>query len=137
MKTLKATVVVAAALLAIGASTGAFARSGGFHGGGFHHGGFHHSSVRFGVFVGAPAFAFGYYGAPYYYPPYPYYYPSEVGVPASAPVYVEQGQPGPTASAPPAQNQSYWYFCRESNGYYPYVNQCAGPWQRVSPQPPS
>ena len=132
MKALKATLVVAAAVLAIGASTGAFAQHRG--GGGFHHHG--HSSVRFGVFVGAPVFGFGYYGAPYYYPPYysPYYYPSYY--PASPPVYVEQSQPGPAASAPPA-SQSYWYFCRESNGYYPYVNQCAGPWQRVSPQPPA
>lgn len=131
MKALKATLVIAAALLAVGASTGAFAR--------------HHGGVRFGVFVGAPAFAYGYYGPYYrpYYPPYydPYYYPAVV--PAAPPVYVEQGQPGPAASAPPPPSQSspsqssYWYFCRESNSYYPYVNECAGPWQRVSPQPPS
>ena len=85
------------------------------------------------------------YGSPYYAPYYrPYYYgypaygyPAAVGVPeyaAGPATYVEQAQPAPSAAAPEA---GYWHYCNESQAYYPYVQQCAGPWQRVAPQPPS
>ena len=30
----------------------------------------------------------------------------------------------------------YWYFCPDSDAYYPYVKECASPWHRVAPQPP-
>lgn len=113
MKTLSA-VLLSAALIGAAASTAAFA-----HGGGHHR-------ARVGVFIGAPLVF-----APWYYP-YRYYYPPTVVVPAAPPVYIEQGQ-----AAPPMQpSQAYWYYCPESNTYYPYVNQCAVPWQRVVPQPP-
>ncbi len=62
-----------------------------------------------------------------------------VVVVSSPPVtYVEQ-QPAPAVSAAPAaQNPAagYWYYCAESSAYYPYVQQCASGWQRVSPTPP-
>jgi len=37
------------------------------------------------------------------------------------------------AQAAPAQS-SYWYYCAESKTYYPYVKECPGGWQRVTPQ---
>lgn len=94
----------------------------------YHHG----PNVRFGVVMGGPLwYGPGYY-APYYYPPYyypPSYYPS---LPASPPVYIERGEMQP--AAPP--QESYWYYCAEAKGYYPYVKECPGGWERVSPQPP-
>ena len=117
MKTVKATLLFLAVVLGVTASAAALAHRGG---------------VRFGVFVGAPAF---WYPPPYYYNPYPYYYyPRTVVVPAGPTTYVEQGQ---AEAAPAPAPSSYWYYCRESNAYYPYVDQCAGQWERVTPRPPS
>ena len=84
-----------------------------------------------GVYVGP------YWGpGPWYYPPPYYYRPEVVVVPApQPPVYVEQ-QEAPVASVAPAE-QSYWYYCAKSKGYYPYVKECAGGWQKVLPQPPA
>jgi len=69
--------------------------------------------------------------APYYYHPAPvYYYPP-------APVYVQP--PAPSAyverSDVAPEGPGTWYFCRESNTYYPYVKQCPGGWSRVPAQP--
>jgi hypothetical protein len=54
------------------------------------------------------------------------------------PVFIERDPPPP---APAVQQQQqpghWWYFCPGSNAYYPYVRECPGGWQRVSPQPPS
>jgi len=60
-------------------------------------------------------------------PPYPYYYYPPV-VTEPAPVYMQP--PVTQVPAPPA----YWYFCREANAYYPYVGQCPGGWEQVTPQ---
>ena len=94
-----------------------------------------------GLAFGSP-FWYGY-GAPYYWPYYrPYYsypYPVAAGYPAYAAgpaQYVEQAQPAPSAAAP-APAAGYWYYCSDSEAYYPHVQQCAVPWQRVAPQPPS
>ena len=115
MTALKATLLSVAVLFGAAASTSVFA-----------HGGHHHRHARIGVFIGPPLVF-----APWYFPPPYYYYPPAVVVPSSPPVYIEQGQ------APPApQPQSYWYYCAESQTYYPYVDKCAGPWQRVIPHPP-
>ncbi len=65
----------------------------------------------------------------YYYPPPAYYYPPPVVVqPSSPPVYVERSDVVP-------EGPGSWFFCRESNTYYPYVKQCPGGWQRVPAQP--
>jgi hypothetical protein len=84
---------------------------------------------RVGVYIDAWP---GYYGPPPYgyYPPYPYY-PPVVAVPSAPPTYVEQGE----EQTPPAQSPNYWYYCEKPQGYYPYVRQCPGGWQKVSPQP--
>jgi hypothetical protein len=65
-----------------------------------------------------------------------------VVAPASPPVYIERSDvvpvPAPVPQQQPQQQQThYWYFCPQSNAYYPYVRECAGGWQRVAPQPPS
>jgi hypothetical protein len=134
-------VVVLGLLAATMVSEAAWARGGGFHGGG---GGFHggfRGRVGLGVVIGAPLIGAGlYYGSPYYYSPYysPYYYPPSYYYPpaysASPPVYVEQS-PAPQAAAP--QQSNYWYYCRNPDGYYPYVKECPGGWQQVAPQPPA
>ena len=49
--------------------------------------------------------------------------------PSSPPIYVERSDVVP-------EGGGSWFFCRESNGYYPYVKQCPGGWQRVPAQPP-
>lgn len=83
--------------------------------------------VHFGVHLGAPL----YWGYPYYAPPPPFvYYPAPVYYPASPPVYVERDPPAAEAPA-----QSWWYYCEQVRGYYPYVKQCPGGWQRVPPTP--
>ena len=105
---------------------------------GRHHHRHHHHGARVGVFIGAPLFP--YYHSPYYYPRY-YYPPALVAAP---PVYIEQNASVAAAPAPaPSAAQTsgaYWYFCQDTQTYYPYVQQCASPWQQVIPQtslPPS
>ena len=88
-----------------------------------------HGRVRFGFHFGVPLFPPPYW---YYAPPPVYYYPSPVvRAPAAPPVYVEQSQ---SAAAPPADHS--WYYCADTQTYYPYVQSCASEWQRVSPRPP-
>lgn len=133
MNKLKAILIAATVVLCTVASASSFA-----HGGGRYHG---HTRVGVGVVIGAPfAYAPWYYGSyysPYYYPG-PAYYPAPVAYPysySSGPTtYVEQGQE-PAAAAPRQDN--YWYYCPGAKAYYPYVSQCAGGWQKVSPTPQS
>lgn len=88
----------------------------------------HRSHVTLGFHFGFPA----YYPAPYYYSPYyypaPSYYPSPVIV-QQPPVYTERQEVAPEA-------QNYWYYCAATRGYYPYVKECPGGWQKVPPAPP-
>jgi hypothetical protein len=110
------------ALAGLGAASDADARGG--------RGGHHHSRVGVGVFVGAPFYP---YYSPYYYPRY--YYPPAVYAPSAPPVYIEQSAAGAAALPGPAQGQTaYWYFCQDSQTYYPYAQQCASQWQQVLPQ---
>lgn len=107
------------------ASETASARRGGHH----HHG---HGHARIGVGLGF------YFGAPYY--PYysPYYYPSYYYQPyyVAPPVtYIERPSSAPQAAPAAPAGPDYWFFCRETGAYYPYVGQCAGGWERVPAQP--
>ena len=116
MNRLKTISMLAALILAMAASIPALA-----HGGRYHS----RSSVSVGFVWGSP---YWYYPYPY---PYPYYYyPRAVAVPADT-VYVERED----NYIPPDQAHGYWYFCKDAKAYYPYVKQCPGGWQRVSPQP--
>jgi hypothetical protein len=135
-------------LLAIIANDSIFARGSGSGGGSGHSGSSHsHGHSHIGISVGGyygPGFygygGYGYggygYGYPYYYPPfyYPpaYAYPPTVIAPSAPPVYIQQEQPQPIQ---PQSN--YWYYCQDPEGYYPYVKNCPGGWQPVSPQPPA
>lgn len=111
-----------------------------------------------GIYMGSPfpfygppppfAYAYGYpYGYPYAYSP-----PTViVQQPPQPQVYIEQGNgviSTPDASAPPPaqaapaatagnnNTQGYWYYCEQSDGYYPYVKECAAGWKQVTPTPP-
>ena len=109
---------------------------------------------RVGVYIGAPLhYSPWYYSSPYsspYYSPYynpyynPYYYPpTPVVVQQQPTVYIEQsppvaGVPAPSGtSGPQAQaQQPYWYYCQDTQTYYPHAQSCASPWQRVIPHAP-
>jgi hypothetical protein len=45
-------------------------------------------------------------------------------------VYVQQGAP----AAPPATQQSFWYYCPNSQDYYPNVPTCSEAWIKVPPR---
>lgn len=78
-----------------------------------------------------------YYPMPYYFPPPIYYPPQVIVVPPPEPqVYIEQAEVPvePVPQAAPAQQ--YWYYCTSAKGYYPYVKECPGGWQKVLPVPP-
>ncbi len=77
----------------------------------------------------------GYIGYPLYYPyPYPYYYP--YGYPYSYSYPYEPYVEPQTPLYLEPQVQTEWYYCRDPEGYYPYVTNCPGGWMRVSPTPP-
>jgi hypothetical protein len=59
---------------------------------------------------------------------YPYYQIPIVVQQPPQEIYV---QPAPQQPA-----QSYWYYCQETQGYYPYVKRCPGGWMKVVPSPP-
>lgn len=92
----------------------------------------HGGRVGVGVYFGPGP----YWGpGPWYYPPPYYYRPEVVVVPApQPPVYIEQQQEAPVETAPQPSSQ-YWYYCAAAKGYYPYVKECPGGWQKVLPQP--
>ena len=90
-----------------------YARDSGHFGGRFHH------------FGGPRVFIGGYYGFPYYYNYWYYpYYNAEPYAYVEPPVYGESNQ------------VYYWYFCKDPQGYYPYIASCPGGWVRVLPTPP-
>ena len=117
------------------------------HHGHHHHGHHHHrhgggGGWGYGVGIGLGLGLLGYglssyaarpsYPPAYSYPPAGYGYAPVVSVPAAPPVYIQQG----VVQAPPqAQASNYWHYCRNPEGYYPYVKNCPGGWLQVAPQP--
>ncbi|HXW68892.1 MAG TPA: hypothetical protein VEJ88_04730 [Dissulfurispiraceae bacterium] len=101
----------------------------------FYHGGFHGGGFRGGVWIG-PGWGWGWgwnpwlWGAPYYYPYYDWYYPYYT----APPVGIQQEPQEYVEPAPQPEEQSYWYFCSNPQGYYPYVKKCPGGWRRVLPR---
>jgi hypothetical protein len=93
-----------------------------------------HGRARIGIgfSFGVPLGGWGWgYGTPYY--PYypPYYAPAyPVYAPSQPATYIQQD-----VAPAPAPQQGYWYYCSDAQAYYPYVKECPGGWQRVSPQP--
>lgn len=115
-------------LLLVGASVSGTAFADRGHGGHGHVG----VGLYFGVPYSYPYYASPYYGSPYY---YPYsYYPPVVVTPAQPPVYIEQQSTQPVS--PQASESYYWYHCDKPEGYYPYIKDCPGGWQKVTPTPP-
>jgi hypothetical protein len=88
-----------------------------WHGGHGGHGGHFEGSIWIG-----PGWGPGWWG-----PTYSYYAEPPVVVQQSPEVYVEQ--------APQSEEPSYWYFCQNPKGYYPYVKQCPNGWMKVEPSP--
>lgn len=101
-----------------------------------------------GVYFGSP---YPFYPYPYSAYPYPYVYsppPVIVTQPPQPQVYIEQGNgtasstqtpaqtTAPTASTSNGNGQGYWYYCEQSDGYYPYVKECPAGWKQVTPSPP-
>jgi len=103
----------------------------GFRGHGFRHG-FHHGfrgpRVGIGIGIGVGPFWGSYGGWRPYWPTYAYR-PVVVTPP---PVIVQPSQQLALQPPPP----HYWYYCHNPKGYYPYVQQCPGGWQQVTPTPP-
>lgn len=84
--------------------------------------------IHGGIWVG-PGWGPGWWGAPYPYYSYPYY--------AAPPVVVQQPAPEIYVQpAPQTEEPSYWYYCQDPKGYYPYVRQCPNGWMKVVPSPP-
>ena len=91
-----------------------------FHGG---HGG------HVGVWVGPGWWGPGWWGSYYPYDPYyPYYAAPPAVIQEQPDTYIQQ-QP------PQAEEPSYWYFCKDPKGYYPYVKNCPKGWLKVVPSP--
>lgn len=126
MKTLKRLSLVAMAACLLAANAWAD-RPGRPYGGGHPHG-----SVQFGIHIGAPLIYPPYYPYPVYWPRI-YIPPVAPVVMAPPPVYVEQQSA--SAAAVPTLEPGYWYYCNEAQAYFPYVKQCPGSWQKVTPQP--
>jgi hypothetical protein len=61
--------------------------------------------------------------------PYPYY--------ATPPVIVQQQSPAYIQPAPQPEESNYWYYCQDTQTYYPYVKQCPSAWMKVVPSPAS
>ncbi len=71
-----------------------------------------------GMYVGP-----GWWGSPYQY----YYQP---------PVVIEQQPDTYTYQAPQEDEEpTYWYLCKDPEGYYPYVKECPNGWLKVVPPP--
>jgi hypothetical protein len=96
-----------------------------------------HGHFGVGVYIGPPYIGSPYFGYPYYPYPYPYYPPVvAVPTPVQPPVYVEQA-PAQISPAPAQPANNYWYHCDNPEGYYPYIKECPGGWQKVLPTPPA
>jgi hypothetical protein len=122
MKTLTHIIIAALVVLLMGSMPGssAYARHSG-----------HGSHVGIGLWLG-PGWWPGW-GGPYYYPSYYPYYPYY----AEPPVVIQQQPDVYVQPAPQADQSTYWYYCKDQQGYYPYVKQCPRGWMKVVPTPPA
>jgi hypothetical protein len=115
---------------------------GGYYGGGYRGGGWGGAYYRGGAWAGTrygggvwvgPGWGgwgawgpgWGAWGIPLY--QYPYYQAPQVIIQEQPPVFI---QPDPQE-----EEQGYWYYCRDSRTYYPYVKECPSGWMKVVPAP--
>ena len=75
-------------------------------------------------YYGYPGYGYRYYGYPYRYDPYYGYPDGDPYVPAPR-TYIERV---------PEAATTYWYYCTDPAGYYPYVKSCPSGWKAVLPQ---
>lgn len=110
---------------------------GGYYGGGRHYGGGYYGGGRYygrgyrgghGHGHGGADFVFGF--GPWWGYPYPYYY--AYPYPYQPPVVIES-EPDVVIDTPAPP--TYWYYCSNPSGYYPYVKQCSVQWMKVAPTP--
>ena len=148
MKRVKTLIVVMLILLVaflLVQSVEAQRRGGGPRGGGRgYYGGYAHGYPygyygRYGYGWRGYPYWWGYsywWGYPYWWssPYYSYYDPYYYGGYGEPPVPPEGGSP-PAASG--QQQSSYWHFCQNPEGYYPYVKDCPGGWLTVVPSKPN
>jgi hypothetical protein len=76
---------------------------------------------------------------PAYWSPWPYAWSAAVALPYTvAPLVLNTAPVAPVVMqpAPDLHATSYWYYCTQPAGYFPYVQQCAQPWMKVVPQAP-
>ncbi len=120
MKKLTRLLIIAVALLMV------FTSPVQAHGGGHGHGG----GWGWGPALGLGLFGLGVWelSQPHYYPYY-YTYPAPVIQQPAQEIYVQPAPPVPA-------NTGYWYYCRNPEGYYPYVKRCPNGWLKVMPTPP-
>jgi len=151
-------ILLAAATMALGCAAMLASAGPPPHGGGryvgHHHGGAHrpyYPAVR-PVYPGWRAGYWGpragiYVGAPVYGSGWPYAWGASYAVPYGVPYAVPYGvaplvvttAPAPQVIVQPAQSvpaDSYWYYCTQPAGYFPYVQNCSQPWMKVVPQVP-
>ncbi len=107
-------------------------------GGGFRGGGFRDNFRFRGGFYGGFGPGFGFYDPwydPFWGPRWGYGYYGYYPPPTRVIVRDREPEPGylPPPDAPPPQN---WYRCDNPQGFYPYVQNCNGPWQSVPVTPP-
>jgi len=105
-----------------------YGRGGGhYYGGSRYYGSGHYYGGGWGW---GPTINLGWWGLgyPFYgYPYYPYYdRPPVIVEQPSTEIYV---QPAPLQS----EDTGYWYFCKNPEGYYPYVKNCPSGWMKVVP----
>ena len=123
---------VVAAMAAVMATASIDADAGG--GGRHHH--YRHHRTHVGVFIGAPLLLSPFWAHTHYAPPV--VVRERVIVREPLVFYDEYGRPVP-AQSPQQQSAAVtptWFFCPDSQSYYPYVQTCASQWQRVAPTPP-
>lgn len=69
-------------------------------------------------------------GSWYYFNKPVYPYPSSDAPPAPA------AYPPPPSGPSPSLSSPYWYYCKPTNSYYPYVTTCTEGWTQVAASPP-
>lgn len=103
-----------------------------YYGGGGHHyggGGYYRGGSHYGgsIWLG-PVWGPWWWGAQTY--PYYSYYPYY-----SSPAVIQQQPSVYVQPTPQPEEQSYWYYCPNPQGYYPYIKRCPKGWMKVLPSP--
>lgn len=89
-----------------------------------------------------PSYNSGYYNSGYnngYYQPQAGYYPQQPMYMPQPPMYAPQPRTQVIEhivyDERPRESKNWWYYCRTSKAYYPYVKSCRTEWERVPATP--